>query len=299
MQGTIYSMTGFGRGRARPEDPALPVVVVEIRSVNQRFLKLSFKLPPALNVVESRLRQAVSEVLHRGALDIYVELQGASGGKMLQLNAEAVNEYVRAWRHVQQDLELKGDISIDTLASLPNLFLSDAGSIDADAVAPLVLQALDEALTQLRETRAAEGGKLAEDLLGLLHGLREQLAVIENRAPQTLVDYREKLQARIAELLGPDLQGLAADNIEREVVFHADRADINEEVKRLKSHFEQVENALQGGGETGKRLEFLVQEIHREVNTIGSKSNDDRIASAVVECKGLVEKMREQSANVE
>ena len=297
----LKSMTGFGRGQSKAVSNGSPRAEIEIRAVNQRFLKLSLKLPPYLAVLETRVREAVRQRLRRGAVDVYARIRSDPGaaGQPAAVDEAAVRAYVTRWRELAAQLDLSGELSVNTLAGLPDLFLKGAAAPQPEALWPAIDEALQLALDDLEQMRAREGAALARDLIGHVKKMRAALDKIKLRAPRTIAAYRKKLTARVRELLTDTQWRPARDAIESEVVLCAERADISEEITRLDSHLDQFAAALKTNGEIGKRLEFLAQEMHREINTIGSKAADEKISTLVVELKSQLEKIREQSANVE
>ena len=299
----LKSMTGFGRGQSKAVSNGSPRAEIEIRAVNQRFLKLALKLPPYLAVLETRVREAVRQRLRRGTVDVYARIRSGpdpgAAGQPAAVDEAAVRAYVTRWRELAAQLDLSGELSVNTLAGLPDLFLKGAAAPQPEALWPAIDEALQLALDDLEQMRAREGAALARDLIDHVKKMRAALEKIKRRAPRTIAAYRKKLTARVRELLTDQQWRPARGAIESEVVLCAERADISEEITRLDSHLDQFAAALKTNGEIGKRLEFLAQEMHREINTIGSKAADEKISTLVVEMKSQLEKIREQSANVE
>jgi uncharacterized protein (TIGR00255 family) len=289
-------MTGFGRGEA-------PVpggrVVVEARSVNHRFSEVALRLPARYASMDPRLRKLVGEHVARGRVDLTVTVQtedAAGGGPAIDW---AVAEGLRArLEELKRRLGLPGEVDLALLASQRGVFTAEEPAGDA-SWEPLA-EAARAALAGLRSMRADEGAALAADVearLSRMAGLVDEVAA---RAPAIPVEYRDRLAARVQALLGEGA-GVRLDpgRLEQEVALLADRADISEELTRFRSHLAQLRELLRAPEPVGRKLEFLLQEVHREVNTMGSKSSDLAITRAVLELKAELEKLREQAANVE
>ena len=290
----MMSMTGYGNA-AREADGRR--VLVEIRTVNHRFLDLSFRMPRNLLWMEDGLRKELSATIERGHADVYVTYENRrSDAKRAVADTALAMQYRQAVQALSEGLGVRDDAGAAFYAALPDVITLESEEEDRDAVSALLLDALKEAEEKLVEMRKREGEALREDLaahLGLLEGLVGKIADV---APEGPLLYRERLLRRLAELQAadPDPQRIA-----QETALMADRCAIDEELSRLASHIAQMRSAFEAAQPMGKRLDFLIQELNREVNTIGSKAGDARITQWVVEAKNEIEKMREQVQNVE
>lgn len=299
----IRSMTGFGEARA---DVPGGRVVVEIRTVNHRYFRASFWLPPGLDRWEGPLTEELRGGIVRGHAQVSVALEFAEPAAPVTLDTAKARGYLAALQELRDAFGLPGEIDLHLLASFGDVFRPRA---DAATDVPLepVLAAAREALARVREMREAEGAILRRDMATLLEGMEAELAAIEARAPERLRRERDRLRDAVRELTGgpggPGAPGGAVDEdrLAREIAYLAERWDIHEEIVRFRSHLEQWRAALdQTGGEpVGRRLGFLVQELHREANTLGAKANDAEIAHRVIALKTAIEKLREQVENVE
>jgi uncharacterized protein (TIGR00255 family) len=291
----IRSMTGFGQRHASWQDGA---VTVEMRSVNHRFLEIACRLPRPLHALEEPFKKVVQQRCTRGRVEVTVSLQGAKArGGLINLDQAMAKQYHQALRRLKTTLRLSGSIDVALIAGLRDvLTVSDQPADDPD-LAKLVLQLAEEALDQMHAMRTREGTALAEDILGRVQLLRDHRSAVAARAPIVLQEGFERMKQRIEKLLcaeAPDVPRL-----HQELALYADRGDITEEIVRLDSHMLQFEHQLKRAESVGKTLEFLLQEMGREVNTIGSKANDAAIAGHVVQMKAELERIREQVQDVE
>ncbi|MBQ8137146.1 MAG: YicC family protein [Clostridia bacterium] len=290
----MMSMTGYGNAAREQEGRR---VLVEIRTVNHRFLDLAFRMPRNLLWMEDALRKEISATLERGHADVYVTYENhRSDAKRANVDTALANQYRNAAKALSEALDVRDDTGTAFYAALPDVIVLESADEDQEAVSALLLDALKEAEGKLVEMRKREGEALKTDLsvhLGLLEGLVQQISAV---APEVPALYRERLLKRLAELqiADPDPQRIA-----QETAMMADRCAIDEELSRLGSHIAQMRTAFEAAQPMGKRLDFLIQELNREVNTIGSKAGDARITKWVVEAKNEIEKMREQVQNVE
>jgi uncharacterized protein (TIGR00255 family) len=292
----IRSMTGFGAGRAEQGGEA---VAVEIRSVNGKFCEVRARIPRELAALEPGIAKAVKARIARGVVDVTLRRDGAStlGGAVPEINVPLAAAYAKALREMQSELGLSGELGLSDLAGLDGVVGLAERAPDTREAEAAGLSALDQALSALEEMRGREGEALARDLRARLDAIENHAGAIRELSPRTVEAYRDRLAARVAELS----RGTAADpaRLAQEVAFLADRVDIAEEVTRLGSHLSQMRALLDAGGPVGRKLEFLVQELNREVNTVGSKSQNSAISGHVVELKAELERVREQIANVE
>src|SRR2546427_2002608 len=292
----MKSMTGFGRGAANGDDFT---VAVEIKTVNNRYLDLHFRLSQELSSLETSIRRRVSARLSRGRVDVNLNFE-RTGATAYELNRPLIAGYVNALRDMQREFNLAGDIDINSVARVPGA-LAPAREGLSDANVSGVDQAIDLALDDLEQMREIEGAALAEEMRVRLAKIEAEVPIIEAAAAGLVDVYRQRLQKRIAEMVARGGQAIELDSgrLAQEVAYLADRSDISEELARLRSHIEQFRAALEIAGEVGKRLDFLLQELNREANTVLAKSSDVSIKDAALAIKAEVEKLREQVQNVE
>ncbi len=290
------SMTGFGRSEAKDGDLA---VTVEARSVNNRFLAVRIKSPPRLSRFEGGIEERVREKVSRGSVEIAVRMRGRVSLGRPQVDVELAKAWVRAAHDLKVATELDGALGLDHLLGLPGVVtIEDDGRVD-DREWALVRRAVDEALAALAKMRAAEGARLAKELRGLLARVGKHAQSIEKRAPEVPLEAQKRLTKRIERLLSNTVAPLDKGQLEREVALIADKADVTEELARLKSHVTAFERTLAQSGPVGRALDFVVQEFAREANTIGSKNQDVAIGRQVLQLKADVERLREQVQNLE
>ncbi len=291
----INSMTGFGVGSAEVNGVSARV---EIKSVNNRGLKVSLRSRPSLGVCEKPLRDMIGERLVRGSVDVYVNFDRTGTGGACPLRAETAKEAVDALRRLAAELGLEDTITARDLVLIPGVFDTSAEEPAGREEWPAIEAALIQALDQVSEMRRTEGKKLAEILLGLAEPLEQFVRKTNLAAPAALDRSREKLRQRLAEISPNGFTAGDEQALEREICLIADKADIREELDRLASHIAQYRAALAKGGEIGKKMEFLSQEFLREINTTASKTNDTEIVQEAVQAKLAVEKVKEQCANL-
>jgi uncharacterized protein (TIGR00255 family) len=291
----IYSMTGFGRGETRTGDT---VVSVEVRSVNHRYSDISIRTPKSLSFLEERIRQYIQSHITRGRVDVYVSFEmGDIKEADVRVNYDLARSYHSALLELKERVGLEESIPVSLVATFPDVITTRQGELDEDELWAQVLSALQQAVDILIDMRRREGDNLKEDILKNLGAIGLEVSEIEKRAGFIVEEYRDKLLKRL-EVLSDGIE-LDPDRVYQEVVIFADRSSINEEIVRLRSHASQMHSILDDGGAIGRKLDFLVQEMHREINTIGSKANDLSISKAVIEVKSRLEKVREQIQNIE
>ncbi len=291
----INSMTGFGEASGGKSPFRLSV---EIRSWNHRFFEFSSRLPNCLAELEEKIRDLVYTRVKRGKITLSVSLKNGAGDLSgLVLDDEKIDFYVRAIRKVQKKYGLKDPISVNTLFAIPNLFTVDRGVKSAAVYWPSLKKILEEALKRLERAKAREGAALAKDMKRRAGFISEAIDHIEKAAKHLPAERRMQLSQRIQELT----QGVSLDQerLEREVAFMAERSDVTEEIVRARHHLNMMQASLSGWGETGKKLDFISQELHREANTIASKAQHAEIAEQIIRIKGELEKIREQVQNIE
>jgi len=290
-------MTGFGRGNVTGEAFN---VATEIKTVNNRFLDIHLRMSQELAPLEMNVRKLISGRLSRGRVDININLE-RTGGATYEINRNLIGGYISALREIQSEFNLAGDIDINTLTRLPGALGQARSGID-DATAEGILRAIGEALDDLEQMRASEGATLADEMRMRLAKIEAELAIIEPAVAGIIDAYRQRVDKRVGELLARgENQAIELDagRLAQEVAYLADRSDITEELARLRSHIEQFRMTINTDGEVGKRLDFLLQELNREANTVLSKSTEIAIKDAGLVIKAEIEKLREQVQNVE
>ncbi len=290
----IRSMTGFGAGRGTVNGEE---VDVEVRSVNHKYCEVKARVPRELAALEHEVVRTVKERLARGGVDVAVRRTAAGGLVAPRVDVGLAESYARAFAEVQARLGLPGQVTLADVISAEGVVRLDERTVDLELVGEATRRAVAAALTQLLAMRAREGEALARDLSTRLEELERLVGRVSELAPQAVDQYRARLSERIAELT----RGLPVDpaRLAQEVAVFADRTDVAEEITRLRSHVAQVRALLAATEPSGRKLDFLVQEMHREANTIGSKSQHGDIAGLVVALKAEIERMREQVQNVE
>ncbi len=288
-------MTGFGRAE---EIVGGRDIIVEVRSVNHRFFDFTSRVPHGFGFLEEKLRTELQRRVARGKVDVFVDLEILDDTSAeVEVNRSLAAGYIGALRGLVQQYGLKDDVSAASIARFPEVFTVRRTPENEEEVWGQVRQVLEKALVPFFAMREAEGEKLREDVLGRAKTVLDIVGKVEERSPQTVEEYRAKLRDRIADLLGgtePDGQRILT-----EAAIFADRVSVAEETVRLRSHVSQFEAMLAAGGAVGRRLDFLVQEMNREANTIGSKCADAQIAHWVVDMKAEIENIREQIQNIE
>lgn len=291
----IRSMTGFGRREGAVSGGTL---VVEVRSVNHRYSEIVLRLPKSISRLEEDLKKLVQQRCRRGRVDVSVLLTGGrEGEKTLQLDRSLARQYHRLLLGLQRDLRLKGAVDVGLLAGFRDILSVSEQPAEDPRVKRTVVRLLKGALSDHETMRGREGAALARDIQAHVRALRQAAAAVSSRAPVLIQAHFEKMQKRVEKLLGGALPD--ANRLNQELAVYADRSDISEELARLDSHLTQFEGGLKSREPVGKTLDFLLQEMGREVNTIGSKANDADLAMHVVRMKGELEKIREQVQNVE
>ncbi len=291
----IKSMTGYGRHREVIDGRD---ILCEVKSVNSRYLDTNIKLGRLYTALEDKVKQYAASRVSRGKMDIYISIDNIQGDDNgLSVNEKFLESYVALLRDIKDRYSLGGDVTIQTVAGRNEVFVQTRPEEDTEAAGVALLAVMEKASDGFTAMREAEGAKLEADLLSHLEVLEAIRANIVTRAPESVKESNEKMKARIRELL----DGASYDEARllTECAVFADKADISEELARLDSHFNQFRKILKENGPVGRKLDFLVQEMNREVNTIGSKCNDSEIAKQVIEAKSYVEKIREQIQNIE
>ncbi|MCQ2467565.1 MAG: YicC family protein [Clostridia bacterium] len=292
-----YSMTGFGRSE---KIFATRRYTVELKSVNSRYCDINVRLPRLFNFAESAIRKLVSDQLSRGKVDIYISYEDQeSASAEVTVNTGLARAYSEAIKKLAEETGRPDDLSATRLSSYQDVLVVRQANVDEDTLMRELTEVCKEAIDGMLQMRKIEGDNLCADLLQKVSFLEATRNEIAERAPQVVADYRERLSNRIDEILDSEKRALYDDaRLAAEVAVFADKAAIDEELSRLISHFAQARTILSSNGAIGKKMDFLVQEINREVNTIGSKANDLEITNRVLLMKNEIEKIREQIQNL-
>ncbi len=291
----IYSMTGFGRYETVTEQCKM---TVEMKSVNHRYLDLSIKTPKKLNMFEAQVRSLVKHDVGRGKVDMFITYEDYTDGSMsLHYNEDVAREYMNIFHQVEETFGLPGDITVSKLVSLPDVLVVQHTDGNQEALWDILQSTVKQAVTAFNASREKEGTQLLADLEEKLAHMLEMVQMIEERSPVIVQTYREELEKRVADML--EGSGIDENRIAAEVTLFADKVCVDEEIVRLKSHVMQVRDVLAKGGSIGRKLDFIVQEMNREANTILSKASDMLISDIGIELKTEIEKIREQIQNIE
>jgi len=291
----IKSMTGFGRAEAVSRERK---VSVELKSVNHRYLDLNIKMPKRLSYFEGEIRNVMKTYIRRGKVDVFITYEDYTmGGMALKYNAELAKEYLGYLNQMSEELGIENDIRVSTLSRYPDVFTMEEQAPDEEELWNFLEGSLHEACRKFVETRQREGANLKQDLLGKLDGLEAKVDVVEKRSPEVVKAYREKLEAKMHELL-EDNQ-IDDSRIAAEVILFSDKICNDEETVRLRSHIHGMRKILDENEGVGRKMDFMAQEMNREANTILSKSNDLIVSNAAIDLKTEIEKIREQIQNIE
>ncbi|MBR4861782.1 MAG: YicC family protein [Firmicutes bacterium] len=293
----IKSMTGFGRGEYTD---GKRTIIAEIKSVNHRYSDITVKMPRRYGFAEDKIKNTIKETLSRGKIDVSIIVENITENDVnIKLNSMLAKQYVDNLKELKETFGVDGEITLQFLATLPDVMKAIPDVEDEEEIIKAILIPVAEAAKNLESMRAVEGDKLAEDLIAKGANIKSILDRIEERAPQVAAAHTEKLRERIAELLGGNVQ-IPEDRILVEAAIFADKCAIDEEITRLNSHLIQLKDIITTAKQpVGKKLDFLVQEMNREANTIGSKSNDITITGHMLDIKSEIEKIREQVQNIE
>lgn len=291
----MKSMTGYGKGQTAHNGRQ---VTIEVKAVNHRFLDLNLKLPKGFLFLDDLIRKTLSKVISRGHLDVYVTYDNQSEDKGSYIcNNQLGKDFYFLGELLSREIGIENDLTISSIMKAPDVLERVMPEENEEELKNLVVLSLASALTSLEEMRIAEGDEIKKDLALKLDTLKKTRDEIESLSPKVTVDYKEKLTARISEYLA--MPELDEQRIATEVALFADRSAIDEELTRLKSHFKQFDDLLVSEDPVGRKLDFLLQEINRETNTIGSKANFIEITNLVLKMKNEIEKIREQVQNIE
>lgn len=291
----VKSMTGFGRSESCTENYK---ITVELKSVNHRYLDVNTKIPKKLNIFDSSIRNLLKNYIQRGKVDVFVVFEDETEGQEnVRYNPDVAKEYLTYLKQMSQDFSLEDDIRVSNLARFPEVFTTEDVALDEEALWSQLKEALTAACEQFVESRKTEGEQLKADLLAKLDEMEGYVQFIEDRSPQIIAEYRQKLQDKIHDLL--EDAKIDESRIVQEVTIYADKVCVDEEIVRLKSHMKATKDTLLTGDSVGRKLDFIAQELNREANTILSKTTDIEISNVGIELKTLIEKIREQIQNIE
>lgn len=291
----VKSMTGYGRAE---ESVNGCTITVELRSVNNRYLDCNVRIPRLYLFAEDAIKARVQNTISRGKVDVFVTLDNAGADKVqVSVNKPVADGYYAALKSLAEEYHLSDDISVSLLSRFPEVLLAEKAEEDVEQMAKDICSVLDRALADFDQMRTREGERLRDDILSRAETIEAKVALVEERSPQTVSEYRARLEAKMNEVLANTQ--LDPARILTEAAIFADKIAVDEETVRLRSHIGQLREMLAKGGAIGRKLDFLIQEFNREANTIGSKCSDIEIARHVVDVKAEIEKIREQVQNIE
>lgn len=291
----IKSMTGFGRGEVSKGQRK---ITVEMKAVNHRYLDVNIKMPKKLNFFDASIRNLLKEYIQRGKVDIYITYEDLSEQTVsVKYHPDVAASYLAYLNEMAESFSLENDIRVSTLSRYPEVFTMEEQEIDEEGIWKVLEAAIREACESFVESRLKEGENLKNDLVGKLDGMLKLVDYIEENSPKIIEEYKQKLQTKIHDLLEDNR--VDENRLLMEVTIFADKICVDEEIVRLRSHIMMVKNTLIEGGSIGRKLDFIVQEMNREANTILSKSTDLEISNCGIELKTEIEKVREQIQNIE
>lgn len=291
----IKSMTGYGSAKGQA---AGLNISVELKSVNNRYLDTSVRLPRSFLFAEDAVKSAVQSHISRGKVDVFVTVDASSAGDVtVRINEPLLKGYINAVRHIADEYSLSDNLTALDVSRLPDVLSVEKKDLDAEEISAAVTRITEQALADFDAMRLREGEKLCDDVLGRLKTIDALVAAVEREAPKTVADYRARLEQKMREVL--DTAGIDESRILAEAAIFADHIAVDEETVRLRSHMSQLTGMINGSSPTGRKIDFLIQEFNREANTIGSKCQSSDIAHVVVELKSEIEKIREQIQNIE
>ena len=291
----IKSMTGFGRCEVSENDRKF---TVEMKSVNHRYLDVNIKMPKKLNFFESAIRALLKDYIQRGKVDIFITYEDMTENNVsIKYNKDIAAEYLKYLKDMAEEFGLDDDIRVSTLSRSPEVLTMEEVAIDEEGIWKTLEKAIKGAAEGFVETRIKEGENLRADLISKLDGMLSHVDFIQERSPQIIAEYKQKLEDKVKDLLA-DVK-VDENRLLMEVTIFADKVCVDEEIVRLKSHIETTKATLKAGGSMGRKLDFIAQEMNREANTILSKANDLEISNRAIELKTEIEKVREQIQNIE
>ena len=291
----LKSMTGFGRSEIANERQK---ITVEMKAVNHRYCDINIKMPKKLSIFEAGIRNLLKKYIQRGKVDVFITYEDYTENNMvLKYNEELAAEYVGVLQRMSEQFGIENDVRVSSLSGYPDVLTLEEQTVDTDELWGVLEEALHKASEQFVETRLVEGENLKNDLISKLDGMLEAVDFIEKRSPEILVEHRQRLEAKVKELLGDST--IDESRIITETTIFADKICVDEEIVRLRSHITSTRKALVEGGSIGRKLDFIAQEMNREANTILSKANDLEVANRAIDLKTEIEKVREQIQNIE
>ena len=291
----IKSMTGFGSAKGTVEGLN---ITVELKSVNNRYLDVSVRMPRSFMFAEEAVKSAVQRHISRGKVDVFVSVDSSDAGDItVKVNEALLKGYIDAVRSISEEYSLPADMTAFGVSRFPDVLSVEKKDLDADAISAGIVDITEHALDDFDAMRLREGEKLRNDVLGRLETISGYVADVETKSPETVKEYRTRLEAKMAEVLGS--AGIDENRILAEAAIFADHIAVDEETVRLRSHMSQLRKMINGSSPTGRKIDFLIQEFNREANTIGSKCQNSDIAHTVVDLKSEIEKIREQIQNIE
>lgn len=291
----IKSMTGYGS--AKGQTGGLEITV-ELKSVNNRYLDTSVRLPRSFLFAEDAVKSAVQAHISRGKVDVFVSIDTSLADDMtVKVNEPLLKGYIEAIRHISEEYSLANDLTALSVSRFPDVLSVEKKDLDAEAISTALCEVTERALCDFDAMRLREGEKLRDDVLSRLETIDALVSTVERESPKTVAEYRSRLEQKMAEVLGT--AGIDESRILAEAALFADHIAVDEETVRLRSHMAQLRTMINGDSPTGRKIDFLIQEFNREANTIGSKCQNSDIAHVVVDLKSEIEKIREQIQNIE
>lgn len=291
----IRSMTGYGSAKGTVEGLE---ITVELKSVNNRYLDTSVRLPRSFLFAEEAIKSEVQSHISRGKVDVFISVDSSAAGDMtVKVNEPLLRGYIEAIRHISEEYSLANDMTALSVSRFPDVLSVEKKDLDAEAISAGICAIAEEALRDFDAMRQREGAKLRDDVLSRLETIDRLVSAVETEAPKTVAEYRKRLEQKMQEVLGAT--GIDENRILAEAAIFADHIAVDEETVRLRSHMSQLTTMINGNSPTGRKIDFLIQEFNREANTIGSKCQNSQIAHVVVDLKSEIEKIREQIQNIE
>jgi uncharacterized protein (TIGR00255 family) len=291
----MKSMTGYGRAKACIHERT---ITAEIKSVNHRYLDCSIKSPKIYGFLEEAVKKQISKDISRGKVDVYISIDFTENSDVkILLNKAVADNYMQLFSEMENHYQLKNDVTVMNLAKMPDVFTTEREEADTEEITADVTQVLQEAISHFNTMRKIEGEKMREDILNRRQTILKWVEQIEERAPKRVQEYQARLEAKMQEILSDT--NIDPQRILTEAAIFADKAAVDEETVRLRSHLDQLEEMANSQVPVGRKMDFLIQEMNREANTIGSKANDFELSKIVVELKAEIEKIREQVQNIE
>ena len=291
----IKSMTGYGSAKGTVEGLE---ITVELKSVNNRYLHTSVRLPRSFLFAEEAIKSEVQSHISRGKVDVFISVDSSAAGDMtVKVNEPLLRGYIEAIRHISEEYSLSNDMTALSVSRFPDVLSVEKKDLDAEAISAGICAITEEALRDFDAMRQREGAKLRDDVLSRLETIDRLVSAVETEAPKTVAEYRKRLEQKMQEVLGAT--GIDENRILAEAAIFADHIAVDEETVRLRSHMSQLTTMINGNSPTGRKIDFLTQELNREANTIGSKCQNSQIAHVVVDLKSEIEKIREQIQNIE